>query len=214
MPEGVRYLIWDVDGTLYKSDEGLLCSIRQEVYSRIADKLGLALDDAKKLFQEYYERLGGATAAVVKMGLSRRLITEASEAVDKAEYLHSDERLKHMLKVEFKAYRQLIVTNTSREGTLRALEILGIDVKIFEAMITADDVEHSKPHPEAFVKALGLTNVPAQAHTSIGDREAVDIVPAKRLGMRTMMVGGESKLAGYSVPTVYEVPEALKRSHM
>jgi HAD superfamily hydrolase (TIGR01549 family) len=115
-----------------------------------------------------------------------------------------------MLEVDLAEYTQLVVTNTSKEGTFRTLKLLGIDSSLFMAIITADDVSASKPNPESFLKALKLTKAPPSSHLSIGDREAVDIAPARKLGMKTMIVWGQSQLADSSAATIYDVGELLK----
>ncbi len=209
MFNAVKYLLWDVDGTLYKSNPDLFSEIRKEIYTRISKELAVPIDEAKKSFLEWHDILGGATATVTKLGLDRNLVLEAVDAVDKTRYIKQDERLKHMLEVSLCKYKHLIVTNTSRQGTLRTLDALGLRPESFQALITADDVNQSKPNPEPFIKALSVTGAPAEAHLSVGDRETVDIEPAKRLGMRTVLVWGESKLADCSVQTVYEITRLL-----
>jgi FMN phosphatase YigB (HAD superfamily) len=83
--------------------------------------------------------------------------------------------------------------------------------QIFQGIVTADDVLRAKPDVEPYLKALEITGGPVHEHVSIGDREKVDILPAKRLGMKTILVWGTSEAADASVPTVYDVPKVLRR---
>jgi HAD superfamily hydrolase (TIGR01549 family) len=206
----VRYLLWDIDGTLYRSREELAEAILDETYSRISSGLSIPYEEARRRFLALYSELGGATAAVIKLGLSRELIQQAVDSVDKTKYVRRDPRLREMLEVKLRDFTHIIVTNTSKRGTLRTLEILGLSPNIFQGIITADDVHRSKPDTEPFEKALEMTGELADQHVSIGDREKVDIAPAKKLGMRTIFVWGISKLADASVATVYGVPEILE----
>lgn len=114
-----------------------------------------------------------------------------------------------MFEVTLEAFTHIIVTNTSRKGTVRTLELLGLPLRIFRGIITADDVSYSKPDLEPYVKALEMTACPPHQHVSIGDREKVDIFPAKKLGMRTILVWGASDVADVCIPTVYDVPNVL-----
>jgi FMN phosphatase YigB (HAD superfamily) len=114
-----------------------------------------------------------------------------------------------MFEIRLREYTHIIVTNTSKRGTFRTLEILNLPREIFQGIITADDVHRSKPDTEPFEKALKMTGELADQHVSIGDREKVDIAPAKKLGIRTIFVWGISKLADASVATVYGVPRIL-----
>jgi HAD superfamily hydrolase (TIGR01549 family) len=211
MFDNIQYLLWDVDGTLYRSNPALFQDIRQEILIRITEGLHVPMSNAEMLFQERYNRLGGSTAAVVDLGLDRRLILKAVDAVDKSKYIRADKQLKHMIEVSLSGYTQLIITNTSRQGTFRTLELLELDPNLFKTIITADDVTHSKPDPEPFLKALELTEASPPCHLSIGDREAVDIAPAKKLGMKTLIVWGQSQLADYSASTIQEIAAVLPR---
>jgi len=209
MLRDVKHLLWDVDGTLYKSEPDLLKAIQHEIYTRIAVGLSVSYEEARKRFLALYARLGGATATVVELGLNRRLIPDAVDSVDKTKYLKPDPKLRDMFEVTLRAFTHVIVTNTSRKGTLRTLELLGLSPKIFQGIVTADDVLRSKPDVEPYVKAQKMTGSAAHQHVSIGDREKVDILPARKLGMKTILVWGASQMADVSVPTVYDVPSVL-----
>jgi HAD superfamily hydrolase (TIGR01549 family) len=207
----IRCLVWDIDGTLYKSTTDLLEAIRHETYRRIALDLNISYEKAREKFLNLYAELGGATATILKLGLDRRLIQDAVDAVDKTRYLKRDQQLLDMFEDPLKNFTHVIVTNTSRRGTMRTLEILGLSPDLFRGIVTADDVVRSKPDVEPFEKALEITGHPAIEHVSIGDRDKVDILPAKALGMRTIFVWGISQRADISVPTVYDVPKTLQK---
>ena len=78
-------------------------------------------------------------------------------------------------------------------------------------MVTAETVGTVKPHPEGFRYILGKTGLPPEQHLMIGDREAVDLVPAKQLGMHTCLVWSEKKsaVADITLATVYDVVRLL-----
>jgi len=209
MLRNVKHLLWDVDGTLYKSEPNLLEAIQHEIYTRVAASLSIPYQEAKSRFLAVYARLGAATVTAVELGLDRGLIQEAVDSVDKTRYLRPDPRLRDMFEVTLQAFTHIIVTNTSRKGTVRTLEVLGLSPNIFQGIVTADDVLQSKPDVEPYAKALEMTGSPVYQHVSIGDREKVDILPAKRLGMKTIFVWGASEAADASVPTVYDVPTVL-----
>lgn len=209
MLRDVKYLLWDVDGTLYKSKPDLLEAIQREIYVRIATGLSIPYEEARRRFLALYARLGGATATAVELGLDRRLVQEAVDSVDKTKYLKPDPRLRDMFEETLRTFTHMIITNTSRKGTIRTLEILGLSPNIFQRIVTADDVVQSKPNVEPYMKALDTTGSAAHQHVSIGDREKVDILPAKKLGMKTILVWGVSEAADVSVPTIYDVPSVL-----
>jgi FMN phosphatase YigB (HAD superfamily) len=55
------------------------------------------------------------------------------------------------------------------------------------------------------------TGLPPVAHLMIGDRERVDLVPAKKLGMKTCLVWAAepSMVADITLPTVYDLSQVL-----
>ncbi|WP_368654439.1 pyrophosphatase PpaX [Ornithinibacillus sp. 4-3] len=57
-----------------------------------------------------------------------------------------------------------VVTAKKRVGAELGLKIAGLD-KYFDTIITVDDVEYSKPHPESVLKAMQALD--AEAHTTI-----------------------------------------------
>ncbi len=80
---------------------------------------------------------------------------------------------------------------------------------MFKAIITKEDVSAYKPSPEPFLKALGILGAKAKECVSIGDVNESDIIPARKLGMKTVFVWGESKYADVSVPTIYDIKKLL-----
>ena len=92
------------------------------------------------------------------------------------------------------------------------LVALGLPVDTFKEMVTSETVGVTKPEEKGFRYIMDKTGLPPEAHMMIGDREAVDFAPAKKLGMHTCLVWSEekSKIADITLPTVYEVADILK----
>ena len=62
-----------------------------------------------------------------------------------------------------------------------------------------------KPDPDPFLKALELARVSPDEAIYIGDKEETDILGAKAVGMKTIMVWGKSPEADLSIPTIYDL---------
>ena len=58
---------------------------------------------------------------------------------------------------------------------------------------------------------MDTTGLPPEAHVMIGDRELVDLKPAKTLGIKTCLVWSDvpSDVADVTLSTVYDVPSML-----
>jgi len=78
-------------------------------------------------------------------------------------------------------------------------------------MVTSEIVGITKPDLAGFSSILDYTKLPPALHLMIGDREAIDHVPAKKLGMSTCLVWSEAKrsVVDLTLPTVYDVAKLL-----
>lgn len=79
-----------------------------------------------------------------------------------------------------------IVTSKSMAGTVRSLEICGLD-GLFDALVSADDVTNGKPHPEPVHLALSMLGAAAASAIFVGD-STHDIRAGQAAGVRTAAV--------------------------
>jgi len=113
--------------------------------------------------------------------------------------------------------RCIILSNT----TLRDAEVYARDFRTLgwscwiDGCITSIDIGAAKPHEQIFTVALHAAKSNADRCVMIGDSERCDIVPARRLGMRTMLVAIEEPppsmtRADYSATNLREVLDVLR----
>ena len=82
-----------------------------------------------------------------------------------------------------------LVTSTPQQGMvykMQPLKIAGVD-KLFEAIITTDDVQNKKPAAEPLVECVRRLHVDVNRSVYVGDTR-VDIKAGKAAGMRTIGV--------------------------
>ena len=79
-----------------------------------------------------------------------------------------------------------LATSTNRDRTLRRMEMTGL-TPYFSAMITGDQVEHSKPDPEIYLRACNALGA-APAPTLAGEDSRNGILSASAAGMPTVMI--------------------------
>lgn len=205
----VKHILWDVDGTLYKYTSQYMKEMKREIYETFSKKLGITLQRAKTIFERELKILGAGTEVFLKHNLDPSLAMEAINRVDKKRVLKRDPSLLNMLKNTLKNYDHIIVTGTTRKDAVNTLKILGIPKNIFSIIITLDDVALPKPRPEPYLKTLQFTKDRPERHVAVGDSEKRDIIPAKNLGMKTVIVGKKSKIADYSIDSIYDLPKLL-----
>lgn len=64
--------------------------------------------------------------------------------------------------------------------------------EFFDAMLIAgEDTKDVKPHKQPFIKIAKLLRVPPEKCIFVGDNPKVDVIGAKELGMKTIIIGDE-----------------------
>lgn len=208
--EGIEYIVWDVDKTLYKGTPEIDEAFLNYTYKIIQEKFNLKFEEAEDLFEKKREETGSFTQTLIDFGLEGK-INEIMENVKYEGFLEKDEKLIKMFD-SLKDYKHAIISNGTKKTCNSALTVLGLSQSIFEIIITREDVEKSKPDEEPFRKLLEKTGLPPEKHVYIGDRDRVDIATPKKLGMKTIFVWGKSKIADISLPTVYGVLKVLEKN--
>lgn len=135
---------------------------------------------------------------------------EMEKYYDRRPYLSRDAKLVALFDT-LKKFRHFILANGVAHRISETLEVLGVSPKTFEEIVTSEIVGVNKPHEKGFHYILEKTKLPPREHLMIGDREAVDLAPAKALGMKTCLVWTEekSRVADITLPNVYDLAQLL-----
>ncbi|WP_110112493.1 pyrophosphatase PpaX [Bacillus sp. CGMCC 1.16541] len=88
-------------------------------------------------------------------------------------------------------YKLGIVTTKQRNTVMMGLKLTKLD-QFFDVIVTIDDVEHAKPHPEPIEKALIQLNAKPEETLMIGDNHH-DIVGGQNAGTKTAGVAWSAK---------------------
>lgn len=212
----IRVLIWDFDGTFYKPNPALWQAVREAEYRTIMDHTGWdkvkTEAEFKKLHKIVYPSATEVTAVLCKISVSEAAV-EMEQYFDRRDYLKRDEKLIAMFK-KLKNFRHFTLANGVMRHHIETLRVLGISPTIFEEMVTSEIVGVTKPHPDGFVYILKKTGLAPDKHLMIGDREAVDLAPAKSLGMKTCLVWSDtpSDVADVTIKSVYMVSDLIGNS--
>jgi len=138
------------------------------------------------------------------------VLLDAINSVDKRDYLRKDYRLLKMLKEDLGRYNHFILTSTTKKDLYKTLDLLGIPLDFFTLILTFDDLTCLKPHPNAFKRILDFTKDLPETHVLVGDNERMDIIPSKKVGMKTIMVWNESDIADFNVESIYDVSKIIQ----
>jgi beta-phosphoglucomutase-like phosphatase (HAD superfamily) len=159
---GIKGLIFDLDGTLVDS-----MPLHYEGWKKACEKFGVSMEPE---FLKLHTGSPGwliAAAIIEKSGLKGIVTVEEIMKVKLEEFLKVQHLIKPVLPVADlarKYYGRLpmaVGTGGHREAVRRTLEVTGMS-KYFDIVITANDVEQHKPHPETFLKCAELMKVDPQ----------------------------------------------------
>ncbi len=208
----IKVIIWDFDGTFYPPNEALWHDIREAEYRTIALHTNWKREKVLEMFSKFHKKITpSATETVARLCAitTAQATTEFESYFDRRKYLHKDNQLIELFQ-KLAHFSHYILANGSKKGIEESLEVLGISKKIFKEIITSETVGITKPDLRGFRYILQKTKHTPGSHLMIGDRDVVDLVPAKKLGMKTCKVWGTSPMADISLSSVYKVADILK----
>jgi putative hydrolase of the HAD superfamily len=161
--------------------------IRDLILAYVRTRLELPVDEADALRRRYFQEYG-----TTMRGLQ---INHQIDADDYLRFVH-DIPLQRYLEpnpdldnvLSSIAQQKVVFTNASREHAEGVLDQLGVR-RHFSRIVDVRDVEYeSKPQPAAYQRACQLAGVPP-AECLLVEDNVRNIMPAKALGMRTVLVG-------------------------
>lgn len=207
----LKFLIFDLDETLYPRDAGLMREIGVRINRYLIDHLHLSEVDAVLLRQRYFLQYGTAL---------RGLIVERSDAnpedylqfvhdIPLTKYIAPNPALNEMLRsIDL---TKVIFTNSTREHAQKVLGILGIADR-FSRIIDIRAIEYiSKPDRRAYEKMLALIGAKPDECILVED-SARNLLPAKALGLKTILVDSiECDEVDYCVKDILEVKDAVDK---
>ncbi len=211
--EQVRILIWDFDGTLYRPIPDLWHDVREAEYKTIMNHTGWTHEKTVEEFLKVYKvtvESATETAAVLSNITIAQAAVEMEAYFDRRDFVKRDEKLIELFN-KLKNFRHFILANGVISRHKETLEVLGLSPDSFEEIVTSETVGFTKPNEAGFRYILAKTNLHPDVHMMIGDRESVDLAPAKKLGIKTCLVWSDktSDVADVTLPTVYGLAPLL-----
>jgi len=185
------HAVFDLDETLYPTSVGLMQDVSRRITLWLQRHLGMGPKEASRL-REVYIHLYGTTLGGLLAERAGEVDVEDYLAfvhdVPVEAYLRPDPALRAMLAAM--PLRHVVFTNSTAEHATRVLNALGI-ADLFERIVDIRALNFiHKPRREAYGRLLALLDAPGPACILIDDR-AVNLQPAKQLGMTTVLVNGQ-----------------------
>jgi putative hydrolase of the HAD superfamily len=212
-------VVFDLDGTLYHFDgdaartftqSTFYADLKQRIVSFFVDALGMDENTARTEIQRIAAAYQGEMSVGVEReyGMSRNAYFAATWDCDPGKYITADGRLSDLLAGV--AGRGALLTAAPRVWADRVLAYLGV-ADVFGDWVYTGESDIRKPHTAAFQAVAGDFGVAPARLISIGDQNHSDILPAKALGMKTLLVGVRKQDADYCAPTIYDAIQLLSQ---
>ena len=210
--------IFDLDGTLYSfastghvtfGKSVFYADLRLRILAYIAATLGVTSDEAEEIFQKVDKEFNGELSiGFEKMhGIDRYAYYEATWGCEPKDYIAVNAKLREAL-LPFRGHA-LLLTAAPHAWASRVLQHLDI-ADIFGENIITGEPDIRKPDPAVFRQAAEKLNTQPNAIVSIGDQNYSDIVPAKSLGMTTILIGPEQLDAHHRADSIYDAINIIK----
>jgi putative hydrolase of the HAD superfamily len=216
MSKSLKYILFDLDETLYPSRSGLMAAIGGLMSRFMEERLNMLPSEVPTLREHYY-RVYGTTMRGLQLhhGIDPEDYLAYVHDLPLENYIGPNDKLDRVL-AEIEA-KKTIFTNASSEHARRVLAILGIE-RHFDCIIDVRAMDYmSKPDPEAYQRALEILGVAGDECLLVDDR-ARNLAPAKELGMITVLVSNEkattrqgaSQDADFIIGEVAEIGEVMQ----
>ena len=205
--------LFDLDNTLHNASPHIFPHINRSMTRYLEQHLGLGLDEANALRVQYWHRYGATM-----LGLMRHHGTDPDHFLVET---HRFDRLHEMMVFEralrsmLRALpgRRMVFSNAPRHYAEAVLEIMGVR-RLFEDVVGIEDLDyHPKPGIRAYRSLIRRRRLNAAQCIMLED-SAVNLRTAKRLGMRTVLVGGGLRTPAYvdlRIPNILALRRQLGR---
>ncbi|MFD2630396.1 HAD family hydrolase [Oceanobacillus kapialis] len=178
----MKAFLFDFDGTLANT-----LPVAYYAFQQVFD-----MYDGKELTNEDVRNMfGPPEPEIIRENLQHQDKEEAIERFlliyeqNHEELVKQNQDITDMLNMlQERKYKLAIITGKSRATLDISLKKLQMDEACFDSIITGDDVEEAKPHPEGILKTLRDLKVEKSEAMFIGDSNA-DMEAGKRAGLIT-----------------------------
>ncbi len=183
----VRFLVFDLDETLYPAQAGLFREIGRRINLYLQERLGIPPEQVLPLRQSYYERYGTTLRGLqIHHRVDPEDYLSFVHDVDVSAYLRPDPTLETVLSTL--PQEKVIFTNATTAHARQVLQVLGC-AHHFRRIFDIHSLRfHCKPDPEAY--RILLECLPASGPECLLIEDNVrNLLAGKAMGMYTMLVG-------------------------
>ena len=183
----LRVALIDLDDTLYGAETGLWPAIGLRIERFMVEAMGLAATTVPALRRRYFEAYGTTlNGLVAEHGIDPAKYLRFVHDLPLEQYLRPAPALDAML--ARLPLTKAIFTNADAAHARRVLAHLGV-ARHFDTIVDIEALGYQcKPEPAAYARALAILGAEA-AECIYADDSVRNLIPARALGMTTVLVG-------------------------
>jgi FMN phosphatase YigB (HAD superfamily) len=192
-----KIIFWDWTGTL--ADESKLdWAVCRSMEQGIAKKENISTTEAEKIFKEYLKKLENRWEwhDYVLHGKNLGIDWKAPQERNLSKLIQLPYTKDALSYAKSKEYKNILTTNAVRDVILMRINYAGLQ-GLFDAIVASDDVQGLKSEGKHFEYGLKIEDGDSRLSFSIGNNPVQDILPAKRLGLKTILCDFGKNLTHY-----------------
>ena len=214
-----KTIIFDMDGTLYEfngdsfKNSGLYDVVIENTINYISNNIKKTKEESRRILESILKKYGTS----ISVGLEKELGFDRYDYFNKAwdvnarEYVQGDLEIRSLLLELRKDFNFILLSDAPRIWIEKVLECLDVQ-DIFGEDIFSGEGNVRKEFGNAFEEILKKFSIESSSCIVIGDQEDTDIVPAKKIGMKTVYVGDRrSDVADHSMNNIFELRSIIKK---
>ena len=184
----VSCILFDLDGTLYDSPEYSV-RLEAEIVRFVSEQLRLGESETKALLDRRRKELGTLTRTIQSLGIDRNAFFDTmADRIDPSLYIPGDPTVRSVIgTLKERGFKTGLVSNSGRPLVRKILGAVGLEESLFDVTVTSTEAE-PKPSPQPFLLAMKKVGCNADEIVYVGDREEAEIRPARRFGLKTVLL--------------------------
>ncbi len=194
----LKLVAWDLDGTLYPANPELRQAFDQEKIKTVAQKFQLSFEQAQEKFRQKYKELSSNTKTLDFFGIpGQEFALKMWFSLNLEQYIQPNPELAQQLKqLKNKTkLQQFMLTNSNSLDSIKLkLNLIGLGLDLFDRVFNSIEIGYNKPDQRAFAVLWQETGFKPAEIVYIGDRANTDILPAKKLGLKTIQITTQEKV--------------------
>ena len=195
----IKHVWFDLEGTLtIRSDEFNEAhnQLRYETYAEVVGKP--LTEELKQEFEKIYAKHGSNSSVFRSLGWASDFWQKRFNSIDKTRYYKPVKNVFTTLEKLKEKVPISIFTNLKPEEIEITLKIINVNKAWFKFIVSGDDIKERKTALDGFYLMIKKSGLPPEEIIYVGDRVKVDVIPAKKVGMKSCLVWDKSNEADYS----------------